>query len=71
MPSIYPLKFNENAAHSRNWLAKKLAVLPCPMITCHPWNDPQQTESWLVVAANPSEKYDFVNWDDDFLHMEK
>ena len=22
--------------------------------------------SWLVVGLNPSEKYDFVNWDDDY-----
>ena len=21
--------------------------------------------SWLVVSANPSEKYEFVNWDDE------
>mgnify|MGYP006897944188 CR=1 FL=1 len=31
--------------------------------------------SWLVVSFNPSEKYDFVSWDDYsqhiYIHMEK
>ena len=25
---------------------------------------------WLVVGLNPSEKYDFVNWDDDIFPTE-
>jgi hypothetical protein len=26
---------------------------------------------WLVVAANPSEKYEFVSWDDDIPNIWK
>jgi len=27
--------------------------------------------SWLVVESHPSEKYDFVSWDDYSQYMEK
>ena len=57
IPSIYPQKFNENAAHLCNWWAKKLAALPCfsyhlPSMEWSSgkcWKVQGQTESWLVV----------------------
>ena len=26
-------------------------------------------DNWLVVFSNPSEKYEFVNWDDDIPNI--
>ena len=44
-----------------------------PFLVQNSWVSDLQGEifTWLVVLTNPSEKYEFVSWDDYYQYMEK
>ena len=72
--SVLSPGLSKHACHSPFWKRLKSPFL---MFECHNFMVQSavwisyfsQNYSWLVVSTYPSEKYDFVSWDDDISNM--